>query len=269
MDFEQIYIKRGNISSISTFLDPEFNKSVVVFKHEKEILNKYYKLSGSMIKYYKKYKSKLEYSITKITADIKIPLINIRNFFNLFTLNETFVFAVIKIVINGKEYIIDKKYSLYTENVEIYTSKLLVDTMIIKTNTNIDITIFKNTITMKKRYNESEKMTFSCVSKNLKKIVDMLIDYINKLGLIIIVDGDSINKENIVVNIISSDIITYWPENFSSEQFALFRKSIALLEDINFLTVLSSPIGSYNCVINKSSSQINMQKKFNLLQQFS
>ena len=265
--FAHLYVRGGSISSISAMLHPNIDGLISVYKREKTVLNDCYVQSHNMVKYYTKYKKKLEYAIVDATAEVKIPTLNMRNFFDAFGLNEKFVFVAMKVIINGKVYLVDKKYFLYTENVQIYPNRILVNSIIMKTNDGVNITIYKNTIILKRRYDESKQMNFADVRGDLKRIASVLVDRMNKLGLIVITGGGD-KREDIGLIIINTEINSYWPENFSSDQFSLFRAHLTVFEDIGILTVLASPIGSYNCIVNRTSIRLNVEKKFHLLQQF-
>ena len=267
--FEQIYINRSNVSYIFPNLSPEYGQLETIQKDEKYLLDNLFDSIPDTKKYIKKISQRQTYAITQIDAHVKIPTINIRNLFDLFELNDIYVVSAIKLLINGKIYIAEKRYTLYTDHEDaINTDKMLVDSLIVMTNDNINITIYKDNIYIKTSYNENDAVDFDEASKLIGDVIKYIINYINKLGLIVILDGDIIDKKLITVNIVNSNVIIYWPESLSSSQFSEFKTFLGDYEDINFLTVLQSNTGIYSCVLHTGSQQLNPQKKYNLLQQY-
>lgn len=266
--FEALYVRNINISSLSTFLDPNFFSLKLNLNKEEDIINKLVDKSEDMLKYYKKYKSDLEYSISKVVMNIKINELNIRSLFDLFILDDFFIWMGLRIVINGKEYLVDKKYSLYKENINIFSSKVENNTILLMTSTGIEISIHESFLFIKVSFFEEDMKTFEDVNKDIKKILILIIDKINKLDSIAIKQGSKIDIESINVNILSSEIITYWPETFTTEQFNSFKNTLELYEKINLVTILVAQVGNYIIKLNKSSGIVNKEKQLNLLSQF-
>ena len=266
--FETLYVKNANISSLSTFLDPNFYALKQNLNKEQEIINKLVNKSEDMLKYYKKYKTNLEYSISKVVINVKINDLNIRSLFDLFILDEFFVWIGLRIVINGKEYLADKKYSLYKEEINVFSSKILSNTILLITSNGIEISIYESFLIIKASFFEEDMKTFEEVDKDIKKILTLIINKINKLGSIITKQGGKISMESLSINILSSEIVTYWPETFTTEQFKAFKDILELYEKINFITILTAQTGNYIIKLNKSSGVINKEKQLNLLAQF-
>lgn len=263
-EFEQLYMNQS--STTHPFLSPVYNKLQNTLREEMELINKLYDIIPNALKYIKKISQRYPYAIVNIEAQVKIPSINIRNLFDLFELDEVYVFALVKLIINGRTYVASKKHVLYVESIDVNTEHMQIDSLIIITNDNITITIYKDSISVRTKYNENDGVDFDMSSKSIIGIIKQIINRINKLGLVVITEGDIIDKRVISFNVSNSNIIIYWPESMSTEQFLKFGDFLNKLENINFLTVLqSSTVGIYNCTFHAGSQQLNPTKRKNLL----
>uniref|UniRef100_A0A6C0LLN6 Ig-like domain-containing protein n=1 Tax=viral metagenome TaxID=1070528 RepID=A0A6C0LLN6_9ZZZZ len=266
--FEHIYLNKSGISEIYSYLSPDYNILKNKLEREKKIINNLYKNVPKAIKFFKSITKRDIYYLKDIQAEVKIPPLNIRNLFDLFKLTNVYVFSVVKLLVNGRLYIADKKYLSYTEDISISMNKVPIGTFILLLSNGIKINILKNTITISKKYSDSDKIMFDEAYKNIKDIVTKIIEDINILGSTVLIETDYINCNMINMNVTNSNIILNWPENYTSEQFAKFKDYLLELDDVGVLTLLQSSGGTYECSLNRGNSNVSHARIINLLQQF-
>ena len=183
-------------------------------------------------------------------------------------MDKYYILSLLKILINGAIYTVTKKYSLKHSVVNINLNRYDVNTLVIITEDDTEINIHKDTIVVKQKFNENMFMDFSEISKKIAKILLDLINRINELGLTVLQEGDSIDVEILDIHITTCDIIMFWPDNYTSDQFRELKTFLERYENIGFLTVFQSTLGSHECIINTGIQNINQKKKDMLLQQF-
>lgn len=267
--FVQVYEKKSEITYLYPYLKQPFNKLRNRYEKEKELLNLVYKEMPKSLTYVKSITKRDIYFITSIVANVKLPVINIRNLFDNFELTKYYIYSALKMKIGSNTFWIDKRYILANDIPEISCNRINVDNMYIMTDDGVKIYITKDSIVIESKYNENDNMTFESVKINLNDLIKPLINYMNKLGVLIITEGDSIDMKSLNVQITNSTVEASWPENCTSEQFSCFRQTLQKYEEADVLIVKTAAMGQYDVNMITGVSCCSQNKLRSIMSQIS
>lgn len=266
----QVYEKKEDLSYLYPFLKQPYNKLRTTYQKEKVIMDGIYENSTKTATYIKSITKREIYSITSIAAIIRIPTIETRNAFDTLMLSDEYIYAGIKLKIGGHSFWVDKKYAIADNVSERFNvPRLLYDTVYILLNDGTKIQLSKDMITVEVRYSESDHMTFDMVDKNLSEITKPIINNLNKMGLLVITEGESIDTKELYPYITNTSINAQWPENCTSEQFSHFSDTLLKYEEGGILNVKSTGLGNYEVSMMTGIACCGPQKTKAILSQLS
>ena len=242
----QVYEKKDDISYLYPCLKQPYTKLRSRFQQEKTLMNTVYDNMKKSLTYIKSITKRDIYFITRITAATVLPTVDVRNIFDNFELTKKYVYAAVKLRIGNSMFWVEKKFILYTDHINISMNNIDYDMMLIQTVEGDKIYISRNNITVETRYGEPDKMTFEDVNETLHGLIGPIITEINKLGVLIIEEGDIIDVKHLLIQTNNSNVEASWPENCTSDQFSKLREVLQLYEDADILNVKSASVGQYD-----------------------
>jgi hypothetical protein len=194
-----------------------------------------------------------------MSITLRIPTINIRNLFDKLDLDGKYVYVAIKIRVGSVHYTVEKNHIIaYTKETKFNIKRLPIDGLYIETSDGVTILMYKNICTVDLKWRDDQRIDHEEAKTIIMDSIKPLFTKISRLGPMIIIDGE-IDKKATPANI-SSNITLTWASTLTSQQFRDFREFIRKYENIDFLLVKTSSLGSYDIQILKGTSTSNLYR---------
>ena len=262
--FTGIYITNSKLS-LFPLLSPNYNNISNIINNQRQFIDSIYSNIDKSIKYRNSKTERNLYSITNIHANVKIPKINIRNFHDLFELNTKYISSIIKINISGRTYLITKRHFTHSDGnflknkfKKYLTKGSLMNTMNILTDDGIYITIYKDTISFKLKFDIDKNITFKECNSYIKKHVYDIINSMNKLNYSVLENTDKIVDMDI--NIVSTEISVYWPDTYNFNQYELLKKYLQKIVDVEYGNINTLSSGNIEIMLKIGTSNLSRSK---------
>lgn len=189
----------------------------------------------------KKWDVPIYFSITHSTVSIPeqfVPpgsIINLRNLFDLFELNDTTNFIICNTEIEGRPVNLVKTYSQYAAGVHKTPNSVLINVNI-KDQGNIQIVINKRgTYKVLTKFREDQHVTFDMIYNQINNNVSTIIDKINSFGRFAVSQNlVQLKNDNSVFTDIGFSI--FWKFNINKKKFDNVKELLDAYVDANIIT---------------------------------